>query len=354
MNYNCCGTGVYPTKITSGYGKPATSCNNHDGDYYIDLKSRLVYIYNNGLWGKYDVGNLSGQRVFVIPKDANGQNTVFLQDGVPTQFGNFLSQPYDIIVSSTSDALTFSMQDENNNYKVINTTTWECFKNDGTYELNVASINSSAMITGSKRSMTLQELMNNVGKPTIQEVQSDDVNDPNVTVQLELRQDPNDQTKQTLLVKRSERNYYLDYKYAYTKVNGYIEKFKIDDTTYCGVQLVKNIFLIFNEDVMDANKTWGIDKNPFEIKDFSEGKQRPNGYADITFAGYFLNGNKKYEKGIVNGPYPCIHYIAEDCEIRVWFNVEDLQSQSVNGTLWATPRFMRAILNSEEVSRWPA
>lgn len=119
MNYNCCDNNQASSKITSGDGKPVKDCTSQDGDLYLDTKSRNMYIYTHGQWALLpDNKALGGSRVFITDLNGKELNGGSLIDA-PAHDGNFISQPYDIIMRVDNKGILFLEQTANNNFKLL-------------------------------------------------------------------------------------------------------------------------------------------------------------------------------------------------------------------------------------------
>ena len=119
MNYYCCDNNQASPKITSGDGKPVKDCTSQEGDLYLDLKSRNMYIYTHGQWALLpDNRALGGSRVFIT--DENGKE---LHNGILTDNavhdGNFISQTYDIIMRISNKSILFLEQVDDFEYKLL-------------------------------------------------------------------------------------------------------------------------------------------------------------------------------------------------------------------------------------------
>lgn len=119
MNYNCCDGYKASSKITSGDGAPVKDCTSQDGDLYLDLKSRNMYIYTHGQWALLpDNRALGGSRVFITDMDGKELNGGSLITG-PAHDGNFISQPYDIIMRVDNENIMFLEQIDAHDFKLI-------------------------------------------------------------------------------------------------------------------------------------------------------------------------------------------------------------------------------------------
>jgi len=119
MNYNCCDGYKASSKITSGDGAPVKDCTSQDGDLYLDLKSRNMYIYTHGQWALLpDNRALGGSRVFITDKDGKELHGGSLIAG-PAHDGNFISQPYDIIMRVDNENIMFLEQIDAHDFKLI-------------------------------------------------------------------------------------------------------------------------------------------------------------------------------------------------------------------------------------------
>lgn len=119
MNYNCCDGYKASSKITSGDGAPVKDCTSQDGDLYLDLKSRNMYIYTHGQWALLpDNRALGGSRVFITDKNGKELHGGTLID-MPAHDGNFISQPYDIIMRVDNEHIMFLEQIDAHDFKLI-------------------------------------------------------------------------------------------------------------------------------------------------------------------------------------------------------------------------------------------
>lgn len=119
MNYNCCDGYQASSKITSGIGAPVKDCTSQDGDLYLDTKSRNMYIYTHGQWALLpDNRALGGSRVFITDMDGKELNGGSLITG-PAHDGNFISQPYDIIMRVNNESIMFLEQIDAHDFKLI-------------------------------------------------------------------------------------------------------------------------------------------------------------------------------------------------------------------------------------------
>lgn len=119
MNYNCCDGYQASSKITSGDGAPVKDCTSQDGDLYLDTKSRNMYIYTHGQWALLpDNRALGGSRVFITDingKELNGGDLI----SEPAHNGNFISQPYDIVMRVDNKGIMFLEQTSHNNFRIL-------------------------------------------------------------------------------------------------------------------------------------------------------------------------------------------------------------------------------------------
>lgn len=119
MNYNCCNNNQASSKITSGIGAPVKDCTSQDGDLYLDTKSRNMYIYTHGQWALLpDNRALGGSRVFITDmdgKELHGGSLI----AEPAHDGNFISQPYDIIMRVDNKNIMFLEQIDAHDFKLI-------------------------------------------------------------------------------------------------------------------------------------------------------------------------------------------------------------------------------------------
>lgn len=119
MNYNCCDGYKASSKITSGDGAPVKDCTSQDGDLYLDLKSRNMYIYTHGQWALLpDNRALGGSRVFITDMEGKELHGGTLISG-PAHDGNFISQPYDIIMRVDNKNIMFLEQIDAHDFKLI-------------------------------------------------------------------------------------------------------------------------------------------------------------------------------------------------------------------------------------------
>lgn len=119
MNYNCCNNNQASSKITSGIGAPVKDCTSQDGDLYLDTKSRNMYIYTHGQWALLpDNRALGGSRVFITDINGKELNGGTLID-TPAHDGNFISQPYDIVLRVDNKGIMFLEQTTNNDFKLL-------------------------------------------------------------------------------------------------------------------------------------------------------------------------------------------------------------------------------------------
>lgn len=161
MNYNCCNNNQASSKITSGIGAPVKDCTSQDGDLYLDTKSRNMYIYTHGQWALLpDNRALGGSRVFITAingDEINEGNT----EGSPAHDGNFISQPYDIIMRVDDDQIWFYEQIDDQNYKILKTFTPLSSVNKlGT--IKRLSVNAGIYDSNAKLRTTLGELVDSV------------------------------------------------------------------------------------------------------------------------------------------------------------------------------------------------
>lgn len=119
MNNYCCDNNQASPTITSGDGKPVKDCTSRDGDLYLDTKSRNMYIYTHGQWALLpDNRALGGSRVFITDMDGKELNGGSLIAG-PAHDGNFISQPYDIIMRMDNENIIFLEQIDAHDFKLI-------------------------------------------------------------------------------------------------------------------------------------------------------------------------------------------------------------------------------------------
>lgn len=161
MNYNCCDGYKASPKITSGIGAPIKDCTSQDGDLYLDTKSRNMYIYTHGQWALLpDNRALGGSRVFITDKNGKELNGGTLID-TPAHDGNFISQPYDIVMRVDNAGIMFLEQDNRNNFKLLYYYTPQIAINDLT-TLNQVSENVSIKDKDKNTRTTLGKLVDSV------------------------------------------------------------------------------------------------------------------------------------------------------------------------------------------------
>ncbi|QHJ82620.1 MAG: hypothetical protein [Caudoviricetes sp.] len=161
MNYNCCDGYKASSKITSGDGAPVKDCTSQDGDLYLDLKSRNMYIYTHGQWALLpDNRALGGSRVFITDINGKELNGGALID-MPAHDGNFISQPYDIVMRVDNTGIMFLEQDDRDNFKLLYYYTPQIAINDLT-TLNQVSENVSIKDKDKNTRTTLGKLVDSV------------------------------------------------------------------------------------------------------------------------------------------------------------------------------------------------
>lgn len=173
MNNYCCDNNQASPTITSGDGKPVKDCTSRDGDLYLDTKSRNMYIYTHGQWALLpDNRALGGSRVFITDKNGKELHGGDLLD-VPVHDGNFISQPYDIVMRVDNDGIMFLEQNDTYGYRLLYYYTPQIAVNDLT-TLRQVSEKVDIVDKDGKTRTTLKNLADSVDKLSSKRIYSNE------------------------------------------------------------------------------------------------------------------------------------------------------------------------------------